>query len=304
MKVLICDPIAEQGVQKLKDAGHEVTVKTGLTPEDLAAFIEPYHAVIVRSATKVRKPAIEAGKNLKAIGRGGIGLDNIDVDVAKEKGIAVVNTPGASSISVAELAIAHMFGLARWVYDSTASMKEGKWEKKRFMGAELFGKTVGVIGTGGIGREVIKRCKALGMKVLTTKRRLNLIPDELKALDVPVLKLDEMLPQCDIITLHLPKASDAGYVIDKPQFDIMKDGVWLVNCSRGGVVSEAALIEALKSGKVAKAAIDVYAKEPTDNKELLQLPNVVLSPHIGASTREGQLRVGVEIADRIIEALG
>ena len=303
MKVLICDTIAEEGVKKLKDAGHEVTIKTGLSPEKLVDFIEPFHAVIVRSATKVRTPAIKAGTNLKAIGRGGIGLDNIDVDAAKEKGIAVVNTPGASSISVAELAIAHMFGLARWVYDSTASMKEGKWEKKRFMGTELFGKTVGVIGTGGIGREVIKRCKALGMKVIATKKRLNAIPDELKALDVPVVKLDEMLPQCDIITLHLPKAPDAGYVLDKPQFDAMKEGVWLVNCSRGGVVSEAALIEALKDGRVAKAAIDVYEKEPTDNRQFAALDNVILSPHIGASTKEGQLRVGVEIADRIIEAL-
>lgn len=301
MKILVCDSISEEGLKILRDAGHQVDVKTGMTPEQVAEVIAPYHAVIVRSATKIRKAAIEAGRNLKAIARGGIGLDNIDVDVARQKGIQILNTPVASAISVAELAVGMMFALCRRIPQAAASMKAGKWEKKKFEGTELYGKTLGVVGTGNIGRETIKRAQALGMKVIVTKKRLGVIPPELSELGVEVTTLENMLPKADVISLHLPKAE--GYVIDEKEFAMMKKGVLLVNCARGGVVNEKALISALKSGKVAAAAIDVFEKEPTDNTELLALENVIAAPHIGASTEEGQFRVGTEICEKVVNAL-
>ena len=301
MKVLICDPIAEEGVQKLKDAGHEVTIKTGMSPEELADFIDPYHAVIVRSATKVRKVAIEAGSNLKVIGRGGVGLDNIDVDDAKAKGIAVVNTPGASAISVAELTMGMMLSLCRPIPRADKSMKEGKWEKKQFMGGELFGKTLGVVATGQIGLHVIKIARAFGMNVIAFDVSKN--EQAAQGLGFKYVELKELLASSDVITLHCPLVPATKYMINAEAIATMKDGVLLVDCARGGVVCEKDLIEALKSGKIAAAALDVYEKEPSDNRELFALDNLVLTPHLGASSREGQIRVGTDLAERIIEAL-
>ena len=301
MKVLICDKIAETGVQKLKDAGHEVTIKTGMSPDELAAFIEPYHAVIVRSATKVRKVAIDAGKNLKAIGRGGVGLDNIDVEDARAKGIAVVNTPGASAISVAELAVGMALSLTRNIAIADASMKAGQWEKKAFMGGELHGKTLGVVATGQIGLHVIKIAKGFGMDVVAFDVMKN--EKAAKELGFTYVEMEDLLAKSDIITLHCPLLPATKYLINKDTIAKMKDGALLIDCARGGVVCEADLVEALNSGKLGGAAVDVYEKEPTDNKALLAAKNVVLTPHLGASSREGQVRVGIDIAERIIEAL-
>jgi D-3-phosphoglycerate dehydrogenase len=301
VKVLVCDSISEEGLKVLRNAGHEVTVKTGMTPEDVAAVIEPYHAVIVRSATKIKKPAIEAGKNLKCIARGGIGVDNIDVEVAKAKGIPVLNTPGATTVTVAELALGMMFGLCRHLAPATASMKAGLWEKKKYEGTELFGKTLGVIGAGRIGQHVIKVAKAIPMTILGYDVVKN--EEAARTIGFKYVSLDELLAKSDVITLHLPLTPETKYLINAAAIEKMKKGVLLVNCSRGGVVEEKALIAGLKSGKIAAAGIDVYEKEPTDNKELLALENVILTPHIGASTKEGQYRVGVEICEKVVETL-
>jgi D-3-phosphoglycerate dehydrogenase len=243
----------------------------------------------------VRQPLIDVCPNLKIIVRGGVGLDTIDVDHARSKGITVKNTPKASSASVAELAIGYMFTLARSLYKASATMKAEKWEKKAFEGDEIGGKTLGLVGIGNIGKEVAKRATALGMTVLAYD------PYVKEAEYVKLVSLDELLAQADYISLHLPKTKESANMIDKAQFEKMKTGVRLINCARGGIVNEDALYEALSSGKVAGAAIDVYAVEPPTEWKLAKLDNVVCSPHIGAQTKEAQGRVAAEVADILIE---
>lgn len=303
-KVLIADTIAKEAIEKLRNAGHEVDVKIGLSEDELINIIPPYDAIIVRSIPKVTRPIIEAGKKLKVIARGGIGLDNIDCDAAKEKGITVANTPGASSLSVAELAIGLMFAASRKIAKADAALKKGQWLKKECMGCELAGKTLGIIGIGGIGQALARIAGVLGMEVIATKRDLSSIPPALKELGVTVVSFDELLARADYISLHLPKTAESSLLISEPQFNKMKDGVIFINCARGGIVDEAALAQAVKSGKVAAAAVDVFAKEPPDqDNPLLGLENVILTPHIGASSVEGQFRVGIEVADKVIQAL-
>ncbi len=300
MKILISDGIEDIGKKILIEAGFEVVDKK-LTPEELLKEIPIYNAIIVRSATKVTKEVIDAGINLKAIARGGVGLDNIDVAFAKSKGIPVLNTPGASSISVAELAIAHMFALCRFLHVSTGEMRNMKWPKKEYSkGIELTNKTLGLFGLGNIGKEVAKRAVGLGMKVIA----YDPIVKE-SALGVRMVSQDEVLKQADFISLHIPLDKKVGAAITKKEFDLMKNGVILINCARGGVVSEKDLLEALKSGKVGAAGIDVFENEPTTDvqKELLSHPNVSATPHIGASTNEAQERVGEEIATKVVSAL-
>jgi D-3-phosphoglycerate dehydrogenase len=251
--------------------------------------------MVVRSRTKVRQPLIDVCPNLKIIVRGGVGLDTIDVDHARSKGITVKNTPKASSASVAELAIGYMFILARSLYKASATMKAEKWEKKVFEGDEIGGKTLGLIGIGNIGKEVAKRATDLGMNVLAYD------PYVKEAEYVKLVALDELLAQADYISLHLPKTKESANMVDKAQFDKMKTGVRLINCARGGIVNEEALYEALTSGKVAGAALDVYAVEPPTDWKLAKLDNVVCSPHIGAQTKEAQGRVAAEVADILIE---
>ncbi|NCP88643.1 3-phosphoglycerate dehydrogenase, partial [bacterium] len=243
----------------------------------------------------IRQPLIDLCPGLKVIVRGGVGLDNIDADYARSKGITVMNTPKASSASVAELAIGFMFDLARSIYKATATMKAEKWEKKAFEGDELGGKTLGLIGIGNIGREVAKRANALGMTVIAYD------PYVKEAAGVRLVQLDELLAKSDYISLHLPKTKESANMIGKAQFEKMKAGVRLVNCARGGIVDEAALYEALVSGKVAGAALDVFAEEPPIDYRLLKLANVIGSPHIGAATHEAQGRVGAEVAEKLIE---
>ena len=299
MKVLVSDGIEKVGSDLLKNAGLEVTNKK-LTPEELLAQIAEYDAIIVRSATKVTREVIDKG-HLKAIARGGVGLDNIDTAYAKEKGIPVLNTPGASSISVAELAIAHMFSVSRFLNLSNTEMRQGKWPKKEYAkGIELTGKTLGLLGFGNIGKEVAKRAIGLGMKVIAfdpfvTKTDMN----------VTLCTKDELLAQSDFISLHMPLIKAEGPALGAKEFAKVKKGVIVINCARGGVVSEKDLLEALNNGTVRYAGIDVYENEPiTDaQKELINHPHVSVTPHIGASTDEAQDRVGLEIAQKVIDVL-
>ncbi len=300
MKILITDGIEKSGAAILAKAGFELTEKT-LSPDELLKTIGDYEAIIVRSATKVTKEVIDAGKKLKVVARGGVGLDNIDVPYAKSKGLKVLNTPGASSISVAELAIGHMFALGRFLNISTAAMRNKEWPKKEYSkGIELTGKTLGILGLGNIGREVAIRAVGLKMNVvaydpLVTTTNLN----------VRLVSRDELLKSADYITLHIPLDKAKGPAITKAEFDMMKKGVILINCARGGVVSEKDLLDALNGGKVAYAAMDVFEHEPPtpDEYALISHPKVSVTPHIGASTVEAQDRVGLEIAGKVVEAL-
>ena len=300
MKVLVSDGIEKVGSELMKKAGLEV-VEQKLTPEELLKEIANYEAIIVRSATKVTKDVIDAGTKLKAIGRGGVGVDNIDVEYAKSKGIPTYNTPGASSISVAELAIAQMFAVSRFLNNSTAEMRNGKWPKKEYAaGVELTGKTLGLLGFGNIGRECAKRAIGLGMKVIAFDPFVTSTD-----MDVKLVSKDEVLANSDYISLHLPLIKGEPTPVATPEINKMKNGVILINCARGGVVDEVALLEGLKSGKIGGAGVDVFVNEPTTDaqKELLHHPRVSATPHIGASTNEAQDRIGLEIAQKIIDAL-
>lgn len=296
MKMLICDPISDKAVEELKNM-IEVTNKPEITPEELLKEIEPYDCVVVRSRTKITKDVIEKGKNLKIIIRGGVGVDNIDVKYAEEKGIKVLNTPLASSVSVAELAIAFMFALTREIVKGTVSMREGKWLKKEIKGVELTGKTLGIIGIGRIGKELAKRAKGLMMNVIAYDPYVNEIDIE----GVKLVSLDELLKNSDFISLHIPLTNGTKYLINKDAFEKMKKGVYIINCARGGVVDENALYEYMKNGKVKGAGFDVFEKEPPENLKLLEFENFICTPHIAAMTKEAQDKVGGEIVKMIKE---
>jgi D-3-phosphoglycerate dehydrogenase / 2-oxoglutarate reductase len=295
MKILVCDKTEADAIERMRAAGLIVDTNFEITPEELPNVLPAYDGMVVRSRTKVRQALIDVCPNLKVIVRGGVGLDTIDAEYARSKGITVMNTPKASSASVAELAIGYMFALARSIYKATATMKAEKWEKKAFEGDELGGKTLGLIGIGNIGKEVAKRAAALGMNVVVYD------PYAKDSAGVKFVSLDELLVQSDYITLHLPKTKESQNMIDKAQFEKMKTGVRIINCARGGIVNEEALYEALTNGKVAGAALDVYAEEPPTNWKLAKLDNVICSPHIGAATKEAQGRVGAEVAEKLIE---
>ncbi len=300
MKILISDGIETAGEKILKDAGHE-TVNQKFTPEELLQRIPEFDCIMVRSATKVTKEVIDKGGKLKVIARGGVGLDNIDVPYAKEKGIKVLNTPGASSISVAELAIGHMFAVCRFLNLSNTEMRLGKWPKKDYSkGIELTGKTLGIMGIGNIGKEVAKRAIGLGMTVIAYDPYVKSTE-----LNVKLVSKDELLANSDFISMHIPFIKTEGPAMTAAEFGKMKKGVILINCARGGVVSEKDLLAALNDGTVSAAGIDVFeAEPPTDaQNELINHPRVSVTPHIGASTEEAQLRVGVEIAEKVVESL-
>jgi D-3-phosphoglycerate dehydrogenase len=266
-----------------------------ITPEQLLTVLPGYDIAVVRSRTKIRQPLIDVCPRLKLVVRGGVGLDTIDVDYARSKGIVVKNTPLASSASVAELAIGYIFMLSRSLYKATASMKAEKWDKKAFEGEEVAGKTLGIIGLGNIGSETAKRAMLLGMKVIAHE------PTSKGIFGVPFVSLDELLAASDYISLHLPKTRQSTNLIGAEQFARMKTGVRIVNCARGGIINEDALYDALTSGKVAGVALDVFAEEPPTDWKLLKLDNVIGSPHIGASTKEAQARIGAEVAQIVIE---
>lgn len=299
MRILANDGLSQEGIDVIKNAG--IALDTHHIPqEDLFEKLNDYDAIIVRSATTVRKDLIDATK-LKVIGRAGVGMDNIDVEYAREKGIAVVNTPGASSISVAELVFAHLFSLCRYTHRSTNAMQNGEWPKKDYTGIELTGKTIGLVGFGNISKEVAKRALGLGMKVQVFNRSA-INPEG----GITVAKdIDTLLSTSDFVSLHIPLDKDKGATIGEAELAKMKDGSILINCARGGTVDESALLNALKSGKLAGAGVDVWTNEPcTDaQKELINHPNVSATPHIGGSTDEAQDRVGIEIAERVVAEL-
>jgi D-3-phosphoglycerate dehydrogenase len=295
MKILICDKTEKEYIEQMRAAGLTVDVRDDISPEELPNVLPAYDGMVVRSRTKVRQPLIDVCPNLKVIVRGGVGLDTIDHEYAKTKGIAVMNTPLASSASVAELAIGYMFMLARSLYKAGTSIKAEKWDKKSFEGDEVGGKTLGLIGVGNIGKEVAKRATALGMSVVAYDPYVKEIPG------IQLVSLDELLAQSDYISLHLPKTKESANMIGADQFARMKNGVRIINCARGGIIDETALYHALTSGKVAGAALDVFAEEPPTDWKLAKLDNVIASPHIGAATKEAQARVGAEVAAKLIE---
>ena len=295
MKILICDKTEKEYIEQMRAAGLTVDVRDDITPEELPSVLPAYDGMVVRSRTKVRQALIDVCPNLKVIVRGGAGLDTIDHEYAKSKGITVMNTPLANSASVAELAIGYMLMMARSLYQATASVKAEKWDKKGFNGDEIGGKTLGLVGVGNIGKEVAKRAIVMGMTVVAYD---PYIKGEIEG--IKLVTLDELLAQADYISLHLPKTKESTGMIGAEQFGKMKNGVRIVNCARGGIVDEAALYEALTSGKVAGAALDVFAEEPPTDWKLLKLDNVIGSPHIGAATKEAQGRVGAEVADKLI----
>ncbi|MEI7848395.1 MAG: hydroxyacid dehydrogenase [Chloroflexota bacterium] len=296
MKILVCDKTESECIEQMRAAGLTVDVRDDITPEQLPSVLPAYDGMVVRSRTKVRQPLLEVCPNLKVIVRGGVGLDTIDVEFARSKGIVVMNTPLASSASVAELTLGYMFALARSIYQATATMKAEKWEKKAFEGDEIGGKTLGLIGVGNIGKAVASRATALGMTVMAYDPYVKSI-DGVKL----VTDLDELLAASDYISLHLPKTKESTGMIGQAQIEKMKKGVRIINCGRGGIVDENALYDALVSGKVAGAALDVFAEEPPTDWKLVKLPNVIGSPHIGAATKEAQGRVGAEVAEKLIE---
>ncbi len=297
MKLIVCDPTAPEAVAAMREAGIEVDVRDDITPEDLETVIAGYDAMVVRSRTKVRESLIDKASNLKLIVRGGVGLDNIDVAYAESKGVEVRNTPSASSNSVAELTVGYLLSLVRQVPQVTASMKDGKWEKKAYSkGVELAGKTLGLIGLGRIGGMTGQKANALGMEVLFYRRT----PTEVDY--AAQVSLDELFARSDFISLHVPHTPETHYIVGADAFEKMKDGVYIVNCGRGGTLDEAALYDAIKSGKVAGAALDVYEDEKEERgRRFMDLPQVIGSPHIGAGTAEAKVRVGDEVAQIAIE---
>ncbi len=301
-RVLVCDPIAEEGIAYLRQYVDVDIAEKRLSPEELAERIEAYDAVIVRSATRVTREVIERGKRLKVIGRAGTGLDNIDVAAAREFGVEVRNTPGANTVAVAEHTMALILALARKLVDAVNSLKGGKWEKKRFMGTGLEGKTLGIVGYGRIGREVARRAKAFGMRILVNQRRLT--PELATDPDVKPVDLNDLLVESDFVTLHVPLRPENVGMIGREQLARMKPGACLINTSRGPIVDEEALLEALESGHLGGAGLDVYTQEPPDpDSPLIRHPKVVCTPHIASQTEDAQRAAAMQVAEQIVEVL-
>jgi D-3-phosphoglycerate dehydrogenase len=296
MKILVSDKLATEGVSLMKEEGFEVVEAWDEPKEGLPNLIADCDAIVVRGATKVTRDLIIAAPNLKVIGRAGIGLDNVDLEHAKERNITVVNTPAATTVSVAELTFLLILASVRNIVAGTVSTKEGKWEKKSLKGFEVFGKILGVIGIGRIGSAVGERAEAFGMKVLAYDPYVQSQAFENAS-------LDELMEKSDFITLHLPLTPETKHMIGREQFARMKDGVVILNVARGGTIDEDALYEALVSGKVRVAALDTFETEPPVGNRLLGHPNLICTPHIGAQTFEGQLRAGIQVAERVIEEL-
>lgn len=297
MKVLICDATDQSALDTIAEAGHEVVNLPDITPEELMAAAAEYDVFVVRSRTKIREALIDAATNLKAIVRGGVGLDNIDVDYARSKGIQVLNTPTASTDAVAELTIGYIFAMARQIPQMTASMKAGEWAKKAFKGSEVGGKTLGLVGAGNIGQATGRRARTLGMSVVAYD------PYVKSADGIEMMSLEEVVSQADYISLHIPHTDETHNILAAAAFENMKKGVYIVNCGRGGTIDEDALFAAIENGKVAGAALDVYAEEPSKGHKLYTLPQVIGSPHVGAGTKEASARVGAETAQQVIKAL-
>jgi D-3-phosphoglycerate dehydrogenase len=301
MKVLISDNLSPRGVEILKKAGLEVDFRSKTSAEEIEQMIGDYDALIIRSATKVTAALLEKAARLKVIGRAGSGLDNVDIPAATKKGVVVMNTPGGNTVTTAEHTIGMLFACARMIPQAYASMKAGKWEKKKFEGVELWDKTLGVVGLGAIGGVVASRCAALGMKVLAYDPFIS--TEKAKALGVELADLPTIWKRADFITVHTPKTKETANLINTATIAQMKDGVRIINCARGGIVNEQDLFEALKSGKVGAAAFDVFDKEPPENHPLLTLDNFIATPHLGASTQEAQENVATAVSEQVVDYL-
>ena len=303
MKILVSDPLSEGGLKILKDVKEfQVDVKTELKPEELKEIIKDYDALIVRSATKVTKDIINSGTRLKVVGRAGVGLDNVDLEAATQKGIIVMNTPAGNTISTAEHTLSMILALSHNIPQANASMKQGEWKRSKFIGVELYNKILGIIGLGRIGKEVARRALSFGMKILAYDPFLS--KEAAQGLGVEIVELKELLSQSDYITVHTPLTDETKHIISTKEFAAMKKGARVINCARGGIIDEAALANAVKEGKVAGAAIDVFEKEPpSPDCELLKLDNVITTCHLGASTEEAQVNVAIEVAEIVRDAL-
>ena len=302
MRILVLDGVNEAGVKALQRPGWQVDiVSERFTEAELIERIGAYDALIVRSATKVTAPVIEAGQRLKVIGRAGVGVDNIDLNAATEHGIIVVNAPDGNTIAAAEHALALMLALARNVPQADTSLKQGRWDRKHLVGVELRQKTLGILGLGRIGSAVARRAQTFEMRCIGYDPYIS--PEEAKRIGVELVSLDNLLERSDFITIHMPLTDETRYLLDAEAIAQMKPGVRLINVARGGIVDEAALAEALKIGRVAGAAVDVFEEEPVTSSPLLECPNVVLTPHLGASTEEAQLNVAIDVAEAIAQVL-
>ncbi|MEK6699536.1 MAG: phosphoglycerate dehydrogenase [Nitrospirota bacterium] len=301
MKVLISDNLSSTGVEILKKAGLEVDARSKTSPEEIEKIIGDYDALIIRSATKVTAALLDKATKLKVVGRAGSGLDNVDTPAATKKGVVVMNTPGGNTVTTAEHTMGMIFACARMIPQAYASLKAGKWEKKKFEGVELYDKTLGVIGLGAIGGVVANRAIGLGMKVLAYDPFIS--TEKAKSLGIELADLPALYKRSDFITIHTPKTKETANLINKNTIAQMKDGVRIINCARGGIVNEQDLYETMKSGKVAAAAFDVFEKEPPENHPLLTLESFIATPHLGASTQEAQENVAVAIAEQIVDYL-
>lgn len=301
-KVLVSDPISNVGLKTLmEDSAIELDVNTGLEKEELIKIIGNYDALLVRSQTKVTADIINAGTNLKVIGRAGVGVDNIDLDAATDRGILVINAPDGNTISTAEHAFAMLISLARNIPQAHGKLKHGVWDRKSFTGVELNKKVLGVVGVGRIGAEVVKRAKSFNMDILGFDPFMS--KERAEQLGIRLASVEEIFSNADFITFHTPLTKETKYMLDKPQFATMKKGVRIVNCARGGIINEAALYDAIKEGIVAGAALDVFEEEPAVGNPLLDLPQVVTTPHLGASTEEAQLNVAIDVAEEVANVL-
>lgn len=302
MKVLVMDNVSQEGLAPLlKQENIEIVTGEKMTEEELVAIIGEYDALIVRSATKVTARVIAAAEKLKVIGRAGVGVDNIDVEAATRKGILVVNAPDGNTIAATEHTIAMMLALARNIPQAVARLKEGVWDKKSFTGVELRGKVLGVIGLGRIGSAVAKRAQALEMEIIAYDPYIT--EEKAENMGIRLVPLSELFKRADFITIHVPKTKDTHHLISDETLSLMKDGVRIINCARGGIIDEEALYRALKKGKVAGAALDVFEKEPDIPEHLLALPNFIATPHLGAATIEAQINVAHDVAEGIVAAL-
>ncbi|MFZ0134447.1 MAG: phosphoglycerate dehydrogenase [Desulfobacterales bacterium] len=301
MKVLVSDNLGEVGIQMMRDGGLVVDVNTGLAPEEIKSIIGQYDGLVIRSATKVTEDLLEAATKLRVVGRAGIGLDNVDIPEATKRGVVVMNTPTGNVITTAEHTIAMIMALSRNIPVGTVTLKAGKWEKKRLQGREVYNKWLGVIGFGKIGSIVADRARGLKMRVMVHDPFV--LPEQIEKAGYKSVGLEELYRSADIITVHVPKVQGTEKLIDRKAFALMKDGVMLINCARGGILDEEALDEALASGKVAGAALDVFEKEPPGACRLFNHERVICTPHLGASTLEAQTNVAMAIAEQIIAYL-
>ena len=301
-KILVSDPISEIGLRKLREADDiELDLKTDLTPDQLVEIIGEYDGLLVRSQTKVTKEIMEAATNLQVIGRAGVGVDNIDVKAATERGIVVINAPDGNTISTAEHSFAMLIAMARWIPQAHQDLKQGVWNRKKYVGVELNRKTLGIIGMGRIGSEVAKRAKAFNMKIVAFDPYIT--KERAEQLGVTLGTVHDVVKQADFITVHTPMTKETKYLIDDEEFAMMKPGVRLINCARGGIIREEALLKALNEGIVAAAALDVYEQEPPLENPLTAHPHVVTTPHLGASTEEAQLNVAIDVAEEVYNKL-